>query len=78
MKTKTAPSARELRQAMAYATKLLNKDFGPVSVVRAVTQNHPRLRRRDVLQIATALDINHFTASRQFQEIRSGTTQVVF
>lgn len=61
--------------ALTYARRL-NKDYGPVTVVRAVTQRFPRLRRRDVLAIASELKINTGTASRQFQEVRNNGLRV--
>ena len=75
-KTATTP-APQLSDAAKLAAKL-NREFGPCTVVRAVAQKFPKLRRRDVMSIATKLGINKYTASRQFQEVRSGEIEVVF
>lgn len=50
----------------------MGQEFGPVTVISAVTLKHGALKRRDVLQIAALLGINQGTASRQYQEVRSG------
>lgn len=57
------------KSAVALA-KRLDKEYGPVTVLRAVTQRYASLERRDVLEVARALRYNEGTASRQFQEVR--------
>jgi len=76
-KTSTAnvPAASTIKAADAYARKI-NREYGPCTVVRAVAQRYPSLRRRDVLGIAGALKINPGTAARQFFLSRSGQIEV--
>lgn len=71
--TKPAPA---VIAAKRYAKQLAKKEFGPCTITRAVTQKFRSLTRADVLGIADELNINHFTASRQYQEVRSGKTRV--
>lgn len=62
--------------ALKFAKSLVKKDYGPVTVVRATAQRFPTLKRRAVLAIAETLGFNLGTASRQFQEIRSGNVKI--
>lgn len=71
---KTAPNKTQAA-ALAHARKL-SKEYGPCTVVREVAQKYKSLSRGEVLEIAAALKINKGTASRQFQEIRSGNIKV--
>jgi len=74
-KAKTAKGAEQrpdLTAAVAYGKELTAQDYGPVTVIRAVTLKHPDLKRRGALDIAKARDINPRTASHQYQEVRSG------
>lgn len=72
---KAAPNAKTVRVARTYAAKV-NKEFGPCTVVRAVAQKYPSLRRRDVLSVTTELGINEKTAARQFFLTRSGAVRI--
>lgn len=69
-------STKTIQAAERYARQLTRKEFGPCTVVRAVTQRYSKLRRRDVLGIAEKLDINEYTASRQFQEVRHNGVRI--
>lgn len=71
-----APNALIIKRAKSYAGKVARKDFGPCTVVRAVTQKYPSLRRRDVLAIAEALKIDQGTARQQFFLTRSGNIAI--
>lgn len=73
MKGNTAPPA-----ALTYARKLAKQGYGNCTIIRGVTQRFSRMPRKDVLSIAKTLHINPGTASRQFQEVRSGQTRVTF
>lgn len=64
------------KNPMAYAKALVAKDYGPVTVVRAVTQHYPKLQRKEVLRIAGELGLNLGTAARQYQEVRSGKVRL--
>jgi hypothetical protein len=62
-------------RAEDYARKI-SKEYGSVTVIRAVAQKYPSLERRDVMEIADKLGINKFTASRQFHVARSGEVEI--
>ncbi len=72
----TKQDSTTITKATSYAKQLHKEGYGSCTIVRAVTQKYPSLARRDVLRIAASLDINLGTASRQFQEVRSGLTVV--
>lgn len=75
--SKPKQTAASVMAAHRYAKKLAKQEFGPCTITRAVTQKYKSLSRADVLSIASELDINQHTASRQYQEVRSGKTRVV-
>lgn len=76
MATKSKPNTtKTFNTALAHARKL-NKEYGPCTVLREVTQKYASLERKDVLAIAKALGLNTGTAARQFQEVRSGNIRI--
>lgn len=76
-KKKAAPKERSANfgKAEEYARKI-SKDYGSVTVVRAVSQKFGDLVRGDVMALAEKLGINKFTASRQFHVARSGEVEI--
>lgn len=76
-KKKAAPKERSANfgKAEEYARKI-SKDYGSVTVVRAVSQKFSDLVRGDVMALAEKLGINKFTASRQFHVARSGEVEI--
>lgn len=76
--TKTTSTSGVSTAALAYARKLAKDGYGNCTIIRGVTQRFSKMPRKDVLSIAKALRINPGTASRQFQEVRSGAVEVTF
>jgi hypothetical protein len=74
-KTTANPNAKTYAAALAHARKL-HASYGPVTVIREITQKYKVLQRRDVLAIAKAVGLNQGTAARQFQEVRSGNISI--
>lgn len=72
---KTAERSADYGKAEDYARKIA-KDYGSVTVIRAVSQKYGKIPRADVLAIADKLGINKFTASRQFHVARSGEVEI--
>jgi hypothetical protein len=70
-KGKKAESDKDLTAALEYGKKQL-KEGGPVQAIRAITNKFKTFERRDVMAVAEKLDINKFTASRQFHVARAG------
>jgi len=62
--------------ALAYARQLVKDEYGACTVIRALTQHHPKLTRHEVLAIAAELGLNRFTTSRQYHLVRSGAVTV--
>lgn len=71
-----APKADVPAAALAYARQLVKDEYGSCTVIRALTQHHPKLTRHEVLAIAAELGLNRFTASRQYHLVRSGAVTV--
>lgn len=64
--------------ALKYGRELVKQNYGDCTVVRAITQRHAKMPRKDILAVAKILGFNAGTASRQYQEVRSGKTSIEF
>lgn len=66
------PTSVRTIEAALVLLKTAKREFGVVGAVRGIAGRYPTLTRQDMLTVAKKARVNLNTASRQFNEVRTG------